>query len=130
MDLYRSIADHADRIPPTLSYSRAQNNNHLVSEAVGLYTAGALLQQHPRSHKWKRIGLKYFNLLHLNDSEVPLGSKKDRHARLGSGYIWKDDFKPLIYLLNKCKDHDIPMILETHHIDMMTLESLQSINNI
>jgi hypothetical protein len=41
--LSRSIARHADRIPPTLVYARAQNNNHLVVEAAGLYTAGALL---------------------------------------------------------------------------------------
>jgi len=37
--LARSIAFHAARIPPTLPYSRSQNNNHLLSEAVGLYTA-------------------------------------------------------------------------------------------
>ena len=61
MDLFRSIADHADRIPPTISYSKAQNNNHLISEAVGLYTAGTFLPEHPKSRKWKRLGLKWFN---------------------------------------------------------------------
>jgi Heparinase II/III-like protein/Heparinase II/III N-terminus len=40
--LKRSIVQHADRIPPTLVYARAQNNNHLVVEAAALYTAGAL----------------------------------------------------------------------------------------
>lgn len=71
------------------------------------------------------LGLDNFYLLHLNDSCVPLGSKKDAHACLGDGYIWKDDFDPLIYLLNKCKKYDIPMVLETNGIDMLTLAEIQ-----
>jgi len=59
-DLYKSIADHADRIPPTISYAKAQNNNHLISEAVGLFSAGIFLPEHPRASKWKRLGLKWF----------------------------------------------------------------------
>ncbi len=59
--LVELIADHAERILPTLSYAKAQNNNHLVSEAVGLYTAGIFLPQHPRSASWKRTGLKIFD---------------------------------------------------------------------
>jgi hypothetical protein len=59
--LLRSIADHADRVPPTLSYAKAQNNNHLISEAVGLFTAGVFLPDHPHSKKWRHLGLKWFN---------------------------------------------------------------------
>lgn len=71
------------------------------------------------------LGIQNFYLLHLNDSEVPFGSKKDIHACLGNGYIWKDDFAPLVYLLNKCKEYQIPMVLETHGIDMLTLARIQ-----
>ena len=64
-DKFRSvlekISDHAERILPTLAYAKAQNNNHLISEAVGLYTAGIFLPRHPRSVKWKETGLKIFN---------------------------------------------------------------------
>jgi len=60
-DLFKSIADHADRIPPTISYAKAQNNNHLISEAVGLFTAGIFLPEHPHASKWKRLGLKWFH---------------------------------------------------------------------
>jgi hypothetical protein len=59
--LFRSIADHAERIPPTLSYAKAQNNNHLISEAVGLFSAGVFLPTHPRSKNWRHLGLKWFN---------------------------------------------------------------------
>lgn len=58
--LSMSIADHAERILPTLSYAKAQNNNHLLSEAVGLYTAGIFLQDHPRAEKWKTTGRELF----------------------------------------------------------------------
>jgi len=67
------------------------------------------------------IGLERFTLLHLNDSEVPLGSRKDRHASLGTGYIWTDSFDSLIHLLNKCQTHGIPAVLETNYDDMLTL---------
>ena len=73
------------------------------------------------------LGLDKFTLLHLNDSEVPLGSKKDRHACLGEGYIWGEDTTSLIYLLNRCKENNIPMILETSNYvkDMITLAQIQ-----
>jgi deoxyribonuclease-4 len=47
---------------------------------------------------------------HVNDSAVPLGSRKDRHAHLGKGYIGQDGFKALM------KDErwmQIPLVLET-----------------
>ena len=71
------------------------------------------------------LGIENFYLLHLNDSQVPFGSKKDEHACLGEGYIWQKDFAPLVHLLNKCKKYQIPMVLETHGIDMLTLAQLQ-----
>lgn len=59
--LAQSIADHAERIPPTIIYARSQNNNHLISEAAGLYTAAAALPNHPRAPYWKRLGKKWLN---------------------------------------------------------------------
>jgi deoxyribonuclease-4 len=67
------------------------------------------------------IGLDRFTLLHLNDSETRLKGKTDRHACLGTGHIWGKDFESLKYLLDKCKFHNIPAVLETHGIDMITL---------
>ena len=71
------------------------------------------------------IGMEYFSLLHLNDSEVPLGSKKDRHACIGTGYIWRDSMESLIYLLDKCQGYLIPIVLETTELDMITLAQIQ-----
>ena len=61
----------------------------------------------------KLIGLEKFKLLHLNDSKVTIGSRKDRHEHIGKGFIWGDDVSSLIYLIQKCKDHNIPIVLET-----------------
>lgn len=54
-------AAHAARILPTLDYARAQNNNHLVTEAVGLYTAAALLPEHPEAEVWKSQGWQWLH---------------------------------------------------------------------
>ncbi len=57
----QAVADHARRIPLTLVYARSQNNNHLLSEAAGLYTAGLMLPTHPQSAQWRTLGWKWFN---------------------------------------------------------------------
>ena len=55
------VADHAARIPPSIAYAKAQNNNHFISEAVGLYTASLFLSQHAQAAKWAQQGLRWFN---------------------------------------------------------------------
>ncbi len=55
--LARSVAQHAARIPPTLVYARSQNNNHLLTEAAALYTAGAALRQ----EAWRAQGWRWLN---------------------------------------------------------------------
>ncbi len=64
--LLASIIEHAQRIPPTILYARAQNNNHLITEAVGLYTAGCLLPNHPQAARWRRLGWRWFTWACLN----------------------------------------------------------------
>lgn len=59
--LSRLVASHAARIHLTSGYAKAQNNNHLISEAAGLYTAGILLPDHPNAARWRRIGWEWFN---------------------------------------------------------------------
>jgi deoxyribonuclease-4 len=72
----------------------------------------------------KLLGLDKFTLLHLNDSLIPLGGKNDRHALLGTGYIWSHNFDSLILLLDMCKENGIPVMLETHGLDMLVLGAL------
>jgi apurinic endonuclease APN1 len=71
------------------------------------------------------LGMERFTLLHLNDSHDVRGARKDNHACLGDGQIWGESFDSLVHLLDKCQSFGIPMILETHGLDMVTLACLQ-----
>jgi hypothetical protein len=59
--LAESVAAHAARIPPTLVYARSQQNNHLLTEAAGLLTAGLALPDHPEASRWRSQGWKWLN---------------------------------------------------------------------
>lgn len=56
------------------------------------------------------IGLDRLKAIHLNDSLNPLGSHKDRHAKIGQGQIGAD---ALIRVINHPKLKNLPFILET-----------------
>ena len=47
---------HARRIEATLAYAKAQNNNHLISEAAGLFTIGLLFPKLPGSSRRRALG--------------------------------------------------------------------------
>lgn len=56
--LFSMIAAHAWRTEQTLGYARSQRSNHLISEAVGLWTAGALYPELARAAAWRNIGTR------------------------------------------------------------------------
>ena len=63
------------------------------------------------------IGMKYLTLVHINDSEKELGTRVDRHAPLGEGYIFSDklggNMDSLKLIVEILKKNNIPMVLET-----------------
>jgi len=68
--LVGAIWQHAARIPPTLGYARSQNNNHLLSEALGLVIAGSLFSgTSPLARNWLNLGVKTFNQAILKQIE-------------------------------------------------------------
>ena len=75
----------------------------------------------------KTIGINHLLSIHLNDSKVPLASKKDRHEILGEGHI---GMMPFARLLQDKRFALIPMVLETPksedmHEDIASLEALR-----
>ncbi len=56
------------------------------------------------------IGLTRLKAIHLNDSMNPLGAHKDRHAKLGEGYIGLETFKKIV---NHPSLKNLPFYLET-----------------
>jgi len=59
--LARAVSSHASRLPATLVYARSQQNNHLLVEAAGLFTAGLALPDHPNAARWCKLGWKWLN---------------------------------------------------------------------
>lgn len=81
------------------------------------------------------IGMKNLLMCHLNDSKYPLGSAKDRHERIGRGYI---GIKGFLNFFSFEEFQKIPLILETpgkdeeHAQDILTVRKIFSqlgINN-
>ena len=60
------------------------------------------------------IGIDRLKTIHLNDSMMPFGKNKDRHAGIGEGEI---GMKALLEVINHPKLRDIPFFLETPYDD-------------
>ena len=56
------------------------------------------------------IGLDRLKAVHVNDSLNPCGAKKDRHARIGEGFLGLDTFRAV---MNHSALRGLPMVLET-----------------
>ncbi len=81
---------------------------HLFTSGYDISSEDAL--ENTLSSFDKIIGLENLKLIHLNDSQGELNSKKDRHEHIGLGKIGPAGFKAIVnhdYLKN------IPMIMET-----------------
>jgi deoxyribonuclease-4 len=78
-----------------------------------------------------RLGLAALGCIHLNDSLRPFGSRRDRHAHIGSGQIGLDAFARL---LAEPALAAVPMVVETepgkemagHRRDLEVLRGLRS----
>lgn len=56
------------------------------------------------------IGLHRLKAVHLNDSQNPLGARKDRHAKIGEGFIGA---QALVRVVSHPALKDLPFVLET-----------------
>jgi AP endonuclease 1 len=56
------------------------------------------------------VGFKYLKALHVNDSKAPLGSGRDLHANIGTGFLGLSAFWNLV---NEPRLWGLPFILET-----------------
>jgi deoxyribonuclease-4 len=76
----------------------------------------------------RAVGRGRLKLVHANDSKDPLGSKRDRHATIGSGTIGED---PFAELFRHPATRGVPVIVETpggvegHARDIVVLKTLR-----
>jgi len=81
---------------------------HLLASGYDVRTPGALdavLEEFD-----SKVGLDRLRCLHLNDSKIPLGGNRDRHAPLGEGEIGKDG---LAVFLSDPRFEALPTLIET-----------------
>ena len=57
-----------------------------------------------------KVGLDRLRCLHLNDSKIPLGGNRDRHANLGEGEIGE---RGLAVFLSDPRFDELPTLIET-----------------
>jgi deoxyribonuclease IV len=57
-----------------------------------------------------KVGLDRLRCLHVNDSKVPLGSNRDRHANLGEGELGRRGLRPF---LSERRFEELPALIET-----------------
>lgn len=72
----------------------------------------------------ENIGLSYLRAIHLNDSMMPFGSKKDRHATIGDGKI---GLEALMKVITNPRLAGIPFYLETPLDDAGHKQEIQMI---
>lgn len=56
------------------------------------------------------VGLKYLKAMHINDSKIELGSRKDRHEKIGEGLLGIETFRNV---MQDARLDELPLILET-----------------
>ena len=60
------------------------------------------------------IGFERLGFMHLNDSKVPLGSKRDRHELIAEGAIGQAPFRRI---MNDPRLSEVPKVIETPKLD-------------
>ena len=72
------------------------------------------------------IGIDRLKAIHINDSMNPLGAHKDRHEKIGKGYIGEEAFKKIV---NNSRVQGLPFILETPNDDAGYTEEIAMIRS-
>jgi deoxyribonuclease-4 len=96
----------------------AAGNHHRLGvclDTCHLFASGYDIRSRPGYEKTfaafdRLVGFDRLKVFHLNDSKRPLGSRVDRHAHIGEGYIGLAAFRRLV---NDPRFEQIPMLLET-----------------
>jgi deoxyribonuclease-4 len=81
---------------------------HLLASGYDIRTAAGLSDTVDRFES--AIGLTRLSSLHLNDSQAPLGSNRDRHANVGEGELGE---KGCAAFLSEPRFDSLPCVLET-----------------
>jgi deoxyribonuclease IV len=81
---------------------------HLLASGYDIRTAPGLTETMDEFHRV--VGIKRLGSLHLNDSQTPLGSNRDRHANIGTGELGE---RGCSAYLSEPRFDKLPLVIET-----------------
>ena len=81
---------------------------HLLASGFDIRNAAGLEETLERCDEV--VGLDRLGSLHLNDSQMPLGSNRDRHANVGEGELGEEG---CMWFLSEPRFEGLPLVLET-----------------
>jgi deoxyribonuclease-4 len=100
---------------------------HLLASGYDIRTAAGLAETVDRCDEV--IGLDRLGSLHLNDSQMPLGSNRDRHANVGEGELGDEGCGAYV---SEVRFEGLPLVLETPGPDRSgpTAEEIAHVNDL
>ena len=73
----------------------------------------------------RHLGLGLLGMMHLNDSKMPMGSRRDRHELIGKGCIGEPTFRRL---MRDPRFANVPKVIETPKLDDATRTDRRMLN--
>ena len=109
---FEELATMLERIPRHL-----QDRVAVCADTAHLFASGYDLAgdfDTVWAHFADAVGMHRLRMLHLNDSKVPLGSRRDRHELIGEGFIGAGAFRRI---MTDPRFAEIPKVIETPKLD-------------
>ena len=113
--LGRSFAELADLLDAAGGDKRlgvCLDSCHLLASGYDIRSPGGLTETLDAFKK--QVGMRRLGSLHLNDSQTPLGSNRDRHANIGAGELGESGCAAF---LSEPRFDKLPCVLETNGPD-------------
>ena len=105
---FDELADLVDLLDGDSRVGICLDSCHLLASGFDIRTTEALDEVIEEFDA--KVGLDRLRCLHLNDSKIPLGGNRDRHAPLGKGEIGRDG---LAVFFSDPRFDELPTLIET-----------------
>lgn len=112
-DIMSALGDEAARVGICIDTAHLWGAGYGISTAEGVEYMFELLQRH--------VGFDKLRVVHLNDTQMAIGSLRDRHYHIGKGEIGLEGFRAV---LNHPCTQDLPGIIETPGGDDLTFDHM------
>jgi deoxyribonuclease IV len=109
---FQELADLVDEAGGSKRLGLCLDSCHLFASGYDIRTEEGLAEMLDECDA--AVGGKRIGSLHLNDSQTPLGSNRDRHADIGEGELGN---RGCSVFLSEPRFQDLPCVLETHGPD-------------